>query len=96
MAKIPLHRTAVKAPNGQWVFGGSRFKHSGPHNPHTVGDQPGKNKAALVTITRAGVIRLIYQGPDGARWLDFKSELQSVSTAAELLTHAAICADKGL
>ncbi|KAL8709289.1 MAG: hypothetical protein Q9225_007469 [Loekoesia sp. 1 TL-2023] len=90
----PLHRTAVKAPNGQWVFGGSRFKHSGPHNPHTIGDQPGKNKAAFVIVTKAGVIRLIYQGPDGARWLDFKSELHSVSTAAELLTHATICADK--
>ncbi|KAL8835573.1 MAG: hypothetical protein Q9170_003257 [Blastenia crenularia] len=90
----PLHRPAVKAHNGQWVFGGSRFRHPGPHNPHLAGDQPGKNKSAIVTITRAGVIRLIYQGPDGARWLDFRSELNTVSAAAELLTHAAVSADK--
>lgn len=74
---------------------GSRFKQTGPHNPHLIGDQPGKNKAALVTVTRTGVIRLIYQGSEGARWVDFKGELHSISTAAELLTHATICADKG-
>ncbi|KAL8936278.1 MAG: hypothetical protein Q9211_004261 [Gyalolechia sp. 1 TL-2023] len=91
---LSLYRPAVKAQNGQWVFGGSRFKQSGPHNPHLMGDQPGKNKAALVVVTRSGGIRLIYQGPDGGRWLDFKGELQCVSTAAELLTHAAVCADR--
>ncbi|KAI4142263.1 MAG: hypothetical protein LQ341_003264, partial [Variospora aurantia] len=68
--------------------------HTGPHNPHLIGDQPGKNKAALVTITRTGIIRLIYQGPEGARWVEFRGELHSISTAAELLTHATICADK--
>lgn len=75
---------------------GSRFKQSGPHNPHLVGEQAGKNKAALVTITRTGVIRMIYQGPDGARWLDFRGELQNISTAADLCTHATMCADKGV
>lgn len=91
---LSLYRPAVKAPNGQWVFGGSRFKQSGPHNPHLIGEQQSRNKAALVTVTRSGAIRLFYQGPDGARWLDFKGELQCISTTAELLTHAAICADK--
>ncbi|KAL9060542.1 MAG: hypothetical protein Q9206_000986 [Seirophora lacunosa] len=91
---LPLHRPAVKAQNGQWAFMGSRFKQTGPHNPHLIGDQPGKNKAALVTVTRTGLIRLIYQGSEGARWVDFKGELHSISTAAELLTHATICADK--
>ncbi|KAL9604464.1 MAG: hypothetical protein Q9219_000429 [cf. Caloplaca sp. 3 TL-2023] len=81
-------------PNGQWTFVGTRFKLSGPHNPHLLGEQPGKNKAALVVVTQSGVIRLIYQGPNGGRWLDFQSELQSASTASELLTHVAICADQ--
>lgn len=39
---------------------------------------------------------MIYQGPDGARWLDFRGELQNISTAADLCTHATMCADKGV
>ncbi|KAL8948995.1 MAG: hypothetical protein Q9222_004866 [Ikaeria aurantiellina] len=91
---LPLHRPAMKGPNDQWAFMGSRVKHTGPHNPHLIGEQPNKNKAAFVTVTRSGVLRLFFQGPDGSRWLDIKGELDSTLTPAELLTHAAIGADK--
>ncbi|KAL8696144.1 MAG: hypothetical protein Q9201_007804 [Fulgogasparrea decipioides] len=94
--QLPFPRPAAKAPNGQWAFALSRLKLTGPHNPHVIGEQPSKNKAAFVIVTRNAVIRLIYQGPDAARWLDFKGELDTVSTAADLLTHVAICADKGV
>ncbi|KAL8701035.1 MAG: hypothetical protein Q9224_000687 [Gallowayella concinna] len=89
-----LHGPAVKNPNGQWAFTGSRFKHPGPHNPHVLGEQSSRNKAALVVVTKAGYIRLLYQGGDGAQWLEFKAELESISTAADLLTHASICSEK--
>lgn len=59
----------------------------GPHNPSS-------NKSALVAVTRGGVIRLLLQGQD-MRWQDTKAEIDGISTSAELLTHAAMCADKG-
>jgi mediator of RNA polymerase II transcription subunit 16 len=59
----------------------------GPHNPST-------NKSALVAVTRGGVIRLLFQGLD-LRWQDTKAEIDSISTTPELLTHAAMCADRG-
>ncbi|KAL8803476.1 MAG: hypothetical protein Q9182_003173 [Xanthomendoza sp. 2 TL-2023] len=59
---------------------GSRFKHPGPHNPSLLGEQSNKNKAALVVITKAGYIRLLYQGGDGARWLECKDQSLLVAT----------------
>ncbi|CAL8583760.1 hypothetical protein XPA_009378 [Xanthoria parietina] len=94
--QLLLHGLAAKNPSGQWAFTGSRSKQAGPHNPHVVGEQSNRtkpNKPALVVVTRAGVIRLLYQGPDSARWLDFHAELESISTAEGLLTHATICAE---
>lgn len=60
----------------------------GPHNPNL-------NKSALVAITRGGTIRLLMQGQD-MRWQDAKTELDSISISSELLTHASMCADKGV
>jgi mediator of RNA polymerase II transcription subunit 16, fungi type len=59
----------------------------GPHNPST-------NKSALVAVTRGGIIRLLFQSQE-MRWQDTKTEIDSISTSAELLTHAAMCADRG-
>ncbi|KAL8736286.1 MAG: hypothetical protein Q9166_000441 [cf. Caloplaca sp. 2 TL-2023] len=91
--QLLLHGPAVKNPNGQWAFTGSRLKHAGPHNPHVVAEQSSRNKPALVVVTKASIVRILYQGPDGARWLEFKGGLDDISIAADLLTHAAICAE---
>ncbi|KAL8841731.1 MAG: hypothetical protein Q9176_003126 [Flavoplaca citrina] len=88
-----LHGLATKNTNGQWTFTGSRFRQAGPHNPHVVGEQSSRNKAAFVAITRVGSVRLLYQGPDGVRWLEIKADLENISSAQDLLTHAAICAE---
>ncbi|KAL8694351.1 MAG: hypothetical protein Q9218_000988 [Villophora microphyllina] len=90
---LPLPHPAAKAQNGQWSFSATRHKLPGPHNPHVIGEH--KIKAAFVTVTRNAVVRMVYQGPDGARWLEFRSELDTISTPSDLLTHVAICADKG-
>lgn len=60
----------------------------GPHNPNT-------NKSALLAVTRSGIIRLLLQGQDMS-WQEIKTEIDSISSSSELLTHAAMCADKGL
>ncbi|KAL9044109.1 MAG: hypothetical protein Q9214_002729 [Letrouitia sp. 1 TL-2023] len=91
---LPLSRPLVKTPNGQWNFTTIRHKLTGPRNPNLFQDVPGKNKPAFVAVTRTGYIKLIFQGLDGSRWLDFKGELDSVGTSSELLTHAALCDDR--
>ncbi len=60
----------------------------GPHNPNG-------NKPALVAITRGGFIRLLFQN-QGGQWQGIRAEIDSVSIFAGLLTHAALCADKGI
>ena len=92
---MPLLRPTTRHSNGQWAFAGSRHKLTGPHNPNLVGQQPGKNKPAFLSVTRNATIRLTYQGSDGARWLECQSELDTVSISSDVLTHASLCAEKG-
>lgn len=93
--QLPLSRPLVKSPNGQWNFTTVRHKLTGPRNPNLFQDVPGKNKPAFVAVTRTGYIKLIFQGSDISRWLDFKGGLDSVGASSELLTHAALCDDRG-
>ncbi|KAL8997228.1 MAG: hypothetical protein Q9169_003421 [Polycauliona sp. 2 TL-2023] len=90
---LVLPGVATKNLNGQWAFTRTRCKQAGPHNPHIIGEQSSKNKAAFAVVTRAGTIRLLYQGPDGGRWLEMKANLESILTAKDVLTRAAICAE---
>ena len=73
--------------DGEWNFAVSHHKPMGPHNPSV-------NKSALVAVTRGGVLKLLLQAPD-MRMSDTKADIDGISTSAELLTHAAMCADKG-
>ena len=58
----------------------------GPHNPN--------QKPALVAVTRGGMIRLMFQDKN-MRWQHVKTEIDSISSSSELLSHAAMTADKG-
>lgn len=40
-------------------------------------------------------MRLVYQQPD-IRWLEAGTEIESVGSSVDLLTHASMCADKGM
>lgn len=52
------------------------------------------NKSALVAVTRGGTLRLVYQQQD-SRWLEATTEIESVSSSVDLMTHGSFCADKG-
>lgn len=39
-------------------------------------------------------MRLVYQQPDG-RWLEASTEIESIGSSVDVLTHASLCADKG-
>ena len=69
----------------QWSFNMTQQRLLGPRNPYQQMNNP--QKGALVAITRSGIIRVLYQGPDN-RWQDFKSESEIIASPSELLTHA--------
>lgn len=75
----------------QWNFTVSQQRLLGPRNPYQQVNSP--QKAALVAVTRSGMIRVLYQGQDN-RWQDFKSESENIASPSELLTHATMCPEK--
>lgn len=81
-----LYRGAVRH-EGQWNYTASTHKPMGPFHPF--------NKSALVAVTRGGTLRLVYQQPD-SRWLEALTEIESIGSSIDVLTHASLCADKGI
>lgn len=72
--------------NGRWAYSPFRRRPIGPFHP--------ANKAALVCVTRSGLLRLLYQNPD-SRWAEISAELSYTGYSDRLLTHAAIVATQG-
>ncbi|KAL4893963.1 mediator complex, subunit Med16 [Aspergillus ambiguus] len=68
---------------GRWAYSPFRRRPIGPFHP--------AGKAGLICVTRSGLIRLLYQTPDG-RWAEISAELKNTSYSDRLLTHAALVA----
>ncbi|KAL4782995.1 mediator of RNA polymerase II transcription subunit 16 [Aspergillus varians] len=68
---------------GRWAYSPFRRRPIGPFHP--------ANKAALLCVTRSGVMKLIYQNPDN-RWAEITAELKNTSYSDRLITHAALVA----
>ncbi|KAI9368032.1 mediator complex, subunit Med16 [Aspergillus egyptiacus] len=68
---------------GRWAYSPFRRRPIGPFHP--------ANKAALLCITRSGVMKLLYQNPDN-KWAEITTELKNTSYSDRILTHAALVA----
>ncbi|KAE8325153.1 mediator of RNA polymerase II transcription subunit 16 [Aspergillus sergii] len=68
---------------GRRAYSPFRRRPIGPFHP--------AGKAALLCVTRSGIIRLLYQNPDN-KWAEISAELKNASYSDRLLTHAAIVA----
>ncbi|KAL2832149.1 mediator complex, subunit Med16 [Aspergillus cavernicola] len=66
---------------GRWAYSPFRRRLIGPFHA--------ANKAALLCITRSGIMKLLYQNPDN-RWAEITAELKNTSYSDRLLTHAAL------
>ena len=75
----------------QWNFTVYQQRFLGPRNPYQHTNNP--QKAAMVAVTKSGMIRVLYQGLEN-RWQDFKSEAEAIASPSELLTHASMCPEK--
>ncbi|KGO75909.1 Mediator complex, subunit Med16 [Penicillium italicum] len=69
--------------NGRWAYSPFRRRPVGPFHP--------ANKGALICVTRAGQIKLIYQNPD-SKWAELPAELKNTGYSDRLLTHASMTA----
>ncbi|KAJ5091848.1 Mediator complex subunit Med16 [Penicillium alfredii] len=69
--------------NGRWAYSPFRCRPIGPFHP--------ANKGALICVTRAGQIKLIYQNPD-SKWAELPAELKTTGYSDRLLTHASLVA----
>ncbi|OQE94703.1 hypothetical protein PENNAL_c0003G03368 [Penicillium nalgiovense] len=69
--------------NGRWAYSPFRRRSTGPFHP--------ANKGALICVTRAGQIKLIYQNPD-SKWAELPAELKNTGYSDRLLTHASMTA----
>jgi mediator of RNA polymerase II transcription subunit 16 len=56
---------------------------------------PDPRKSALICLTTSGDLRLIFPQSDG-KWYHISSEIESVVSSNDLITHAAICVDKSM
>ncbi|CRG85078.1 Mediator of RNA polymerase II transcription subunit 16 [Talaromyces islandicus] len=79
---VPAFNQAAKL-NGRWNYSPFQRKPIGPFHP--------AGKPALLCVTRAGIIKLIYQNPDN-RWTEITAELKTISQSDRILTHAAFLA----
>ncbi|MCJ1284725.1 mediator complex subunit [Xylographa opegraphella] len=86
---VPLYRSAVRQ-DGQWNYAVTQQETKGPYNPWATKSP----LSAMVIVSRGGSVRLVYQGPDNS-WHDVRHEIDDFATTNELLTHAALCPDRG-
>lgn len=82
-----MFQESARREEGHWKISSTQQTPLGPHNPNS-------GMSALITITRGGMIRLLLQGRDRT-WQEAKTELDTYSVPADLLTHATIAANKG-
>jgi mediator of RNA polymerase II transcription subunit 16, fungi type len=56
---------------------------------------PDYRRSALICLTTSGDLRLIWPQSDG-KWYETSSEIESIVSSNDLITHATICADKSM
>lgn len=84
-----LHGPAVKENKE-----GNTYRYEVAQTPVLGPCHPNHNKSALVCVTTNGSLRLIWPQSNG-KWQEVHTELESIVSSDDLITHAAICSDKG-
>ena len=72
----------------QYRYDHPQMAHMGPIPPPLPGTQ-----SIMVCVTANGLIRLLWPSANG-RWSETHTELESIVSSEDLITHAAVCLDK--
>lgn len=81
-----LHGPAVKK-DSSYLYQMSHTAILGPYHPN-------HSKSALVCVTTSGLLKVLWMQSNG-KWCESHTELESVVSSDDLVTHAAICPDRG-
>lgn len=87
-AQFPLHRPVTQV-EGQYQYIGPSTKALGPFHPQSI-----QTMSALISVTRGASIRFLSQQRNG-EWLETITELESLATSDDMISHASFCSDRG-
>ncbi|KAI1000695.1 hypothetical protein K3495_g7503 [Podosphaera aphanis] len=90
LAPIPPGRPAII--NGPATNEGGSYRYEASQAPILGPCHPNHHKSAFVFVTTNGLLKLLW--PQNNKWRDIHTELESIMSSDDLITHAAICPDK--
>ncbi|CZT50349.1 uncharacterized protein RSE6_11318 [Rhynchosporium secalis] len=91
-APFPPGRPAML--HGPGVKDGPIYRYDAAQAPILGPCHPVSSKSAFVCVTTNGLLRVLWQ-QNNSKWHESHTELESIVSSDELITHAAICSDKG-
>ncbi|TVY15907.1 Mediator of RNA polymerase II transcription subunit 16 [Lachnellula arida] len=91
LAPYPPNRPAFL--NGPAVKDGSIYRYEASQAPVFGPFHPSHTKSALVCVTTNGILRVLWPQNNG-KYYESHTELESIVSSDDLITHAAICPDK--
>ena len=80
--------------NGPGVKEGNSYRYEASQAPVLGPCHPNHSKSAFVCITTNGLLRVLWPQNNNGKWFESHTELESVVSSDDLITHAAICSDK--
>lgn len=81
--------------NGPAVKEGLDYRYEASQAPILGPCHPNHNKSAFIFLTTNGVLRLLWP-QNTNKWFEAHTELESIVSSDDLITHAAICPDKSM
>lgn len=91
MAPFPSNRPTFL--HGPAVKNGSEYEYRASQAPVLGPWHPNHQKSAFVCVTTNGLLRVLWPQNTG-KWFESHTELESIVSSDDLITHAAICSDK--
>ncbi|KAH8662907.1 mediator of RNA polymerase-like protein II transcription subunit 16 [Tricladium varicosporioides] len=90
----PYHISRPAFLNGPAVKEGSSYRYDAAQCPVLGPFHPTHGKSAFVCVTTNGLLRVLYPQTTTGKYQEVHTELESVVSSDDLITHAAICPDK--
>lgn len=72
---------------------GNSYRYEASQAPVLGPCHPNHTKSAFVCVTTNGLLRVLYPQSNG-KWYECHTELESIVSSDDLITHATICPDK--
>ncbi|KAJ5047335.1 uncharacterized protein L3040_003162 [Drepanopeziza brunnea f. sp. 'multigermtubi'] len=91
LAAYPANRPNIL--HGPAIKEGSGYRFESSQTPVLGPCLPNQSRSAFVCVTTNGTLRVLWQ-QNNSKWNESHTELESIVSSDDLITHAAICSDK--